>query len=138
MFNVQLTSASLSHRTNRNPGGIRFGSAEIYDVLDAFTRPQHTPTLVDYLAVGQKTEGGADERVVLFVKLGQGEKLDAEFEGTIKKTIRSRRSARHVPARVSLFRQSAYSTTLLTIVITPLCLKSSFHSDLYDSIPPTP
>ncbi|TEB30279.1 acetoacetyl-CoA synthetase [Coprinellus micaceus] len=83
-----------------NPGGIRFGSAEIYDVLDAFTGPQHTPRLVDYLAVGQKTEGGADERVILFVKLGQGEKLDSEFEGTIKKTIRSRRSARHVPARV--------------------------------------
>ncbi|KAF5333725.1 hypothetical protein D9611_002601 [Ephemerocybe angulata] len=83
-----------------NPGGIRFGSAEIYDVLDAFTGSGKNPTLVDFLAVGQKTEGGADERVILFVKLGEGETLSAEFESTVKATIRSRRSARHVPARV--------------------------------------
>ena len=54
----------------------------------------------DYLAVGQKTDGGADERVVLFVKLPSGHELSGAFESRIKAEIRSRRSARHVPARV--------------------------------------
>ena len=56
--------------------------------------------VVDYLAVGQKTDGGADERVVLFVKLSAGQELSPSFETKIKNEIRSRRSARHVPARV--------------------------------------
>ena len=70
-------------------------------MLDAFTGPGQSPSVTDYLAVGQKTDGGSDERVVLFIKLGEGEKLTAEFESKIKAAIRTRRSARHVPSRVS-------------------------------------
>jgi hypothetical protein len=60
--------------------------------------------LVDSLAVGQKIDGGADERVVLFVKLAQGQTLSNELVQKIKAEIRARRSPRHVPARVSFHR----------------------------------
>jgi hypothetical protein len=46
------------------------------------------------------TEDKKDERVVLFVKLDQGEKLTQETVQAIKREIRVRRSARHVPCSV--------------------------------------
>lgn len=92
----------------RNPGGVRFGSAEIYDVLDTcFSGPTSTSNchtvqrIVDSLVVGQMTEDKKDERVLLFVKLDQGEKLTQETMRAIKEEIRIRRSARHVPSTVS-------------------------------------
>lgn len=88
----------------RNPGGVRFGSAEIYEVLDlCFSSPNAEHAVLDYLAVAQKTDGGADERVVLFIKLPLGQELSPTFEARIKSEIRSRRSPRHVPARVLHF-----------------------------------
>lgn len=87
-----------------NPGGVRFGSAEIYDVLDtcfsASAAPKPAHLIVDYLAVGQTFAHGNDERVILFVKLMPGETLSAELERKIREQIRVRRSARHVPAFV--------------------------------------
>lgn len=63
----------------------------------------HAPhTVVDCLAVGQSVAQGTDERVILFVKLLEGEALSEELEKRIKHEIRSRRTARHVPAKVSL------------------------------------
>lgn len=87
----------------RNPGGIRFGSSELYDVLGlCFSGPTVEQSITDYLAVGQKIEGGMDERVVLFVKLPEGQKLSTDLEQKIKSEIRTKRSPRHVPARVCL------------------------------------
>jgi acetoacetyl-CoA synthetase len=57
---------------------------------------------VDYVAVGQMIDQGADERVLLFVKLPEGQKLTPEFEARIKKEMRARRSPRHAPAKVRL------------------------------------
>ncbi|KAJ7638822.1 acetoacetyl-CoA synthetase [Roridomyces roridus] len=75
----------------------RFGSAELYDVIDsAFCA---TGQLVDCLAVGQSI-GGSDERVVLFVKLPDNARLSPELERRIKEEIRVQRSPRHVPAVV--------------------------------------
>jgi hypothetical protein len=89
----------------RNPGGIRFGTSEIYDVLDACFSPlpirDSASTIEDALAVGQTIKGGTDERVILFVKLSAGRTLSIELENEIKAEVRSRRSPRHVPARVS-------------------------------------
>ena len=88
----------------RNPGGVRFGSAELYDVVELAFKPsdslpaQHV--ISDCLAVGQKIAGGTDERVILFVKL-EGERCSEELVKKIKTEIRARRSARHVPERVS-------------------------------------
>ncbi|KIJ70551.1 hypothetical protein HYDPIDRAFT_172345 [Hydnomerulius pinastri MD-312] len=87
-----------------NPGGIRFGSSEIYDVLDVCFSPLPTrhsaDTIEDALAVGQAIEGGIDERVILFVKLPAGRRLSLDLEKKLKVEIRSRRSPRHVPARI--------------------------------------
>lgn len=57
-------------------------------------------TVVDCLAVGQKIDGGTDERVILFVKLPEGLSLSADLEQRIKTEIRARRSPRHVPSKV--------------------------------------
>ncbi|RDB22609.1 Acetoacetyl-CoA synthetase [Hypsizygus marmoreus] len=84
-----------------NPGGIRFGSAELYDVLDlCFSGSGAEHTIADCIAVGQKCDNGMDERVVLFVKLPEGRDLSADFEKKIKAEIRNRRSPRHVPSRI--------------------------------------
>lgn len=91
---------------SRNPGGIRFGSSEIYDVLDfAFSKSTGAQHLLDFLAVGQKTDNGTDERVILFVKLSEDEHLSLDLESNIKAAIRERRSPRHVPSRVSAARR---------------------------------
>ena len=89
----------------RNPGGVRFGSAELYDVIDLCFSPEashHSHTIVDCLAVGHSIAQGTDERVILFVKLLEGESLTEELEKRVKHEIRTRRTARHVPAKVSL------------------------------------
>lgn len=76
-----------------NPAGVRFGSAEIYNVLLA-----RFPEIVDSVCIGQQREGEADERVLLFVKMEEGKKFTDELVGRMKKGIREDLSARHVPA----------------------------------------
>lgn len=88
-----------------NPGGVRFGSSEIYDVLDACFpsvsgHGTAAGTIEDALVVGQAIEGGLDERVILFLKLPVGRTLGTDMESMIKTAIRVRRTARHVPARI--------------------------------------
>lgn len=89
-----------------NPGGVRFGSAELYDVIEtcfsSSTTSDPTKVIVDSVAVGQLIDGGTDERVVLFVKLLDGHDLSAELVQDVKAAVRSRRSPRHVPARVRI------------------------------------
>lgn len=75
-----------------NPNGIRFGSAEIYNILAEFTDVQ------DSLAVGQKQ--GLDERVILFCKMNEGKKLTLNLISSINDRIKTLLSARHVPAMI--------------------------------------
>ena len=77
-----------------NPNGVRFGSADIYNVIE------HMGEIADSLCVGQKNPNEAsEERVILFVKLrGADEKLEKSLVEKIKATIRSSLSARHVPS----------------------------------------
>ncbi|KAK7470629.1 hypothetical protein VKT23_002053 [Stygiomarasmius scandens] len=79
-----------------NPGGVRFGSAELYDVIDMCFPSE----IQDCVAVGQSIENGADERVILFVKLPEGKTLSEELEQNIKGEIRKRRTPRHVPSKI--------------------------------------
>jgi acetoacetyl-CoA synthetase len=71
-----------------------------------FSGPAVEQIIVDYLAVGQKIDGGIDERVILFVKLLDGQSLSTDLEQKIKTEIRTRRSPRHVPARVCVYRST--------------------------------
>ncbi|TRM67569.1 hypothetical protein BD626DRAFT_479170 [Schizophyllum amplum] len=79
-----------------NPGGVRFGSAELYEVLDHCFHAD----IVDCLAIGQSIASNTDERVVLFVKLHEGKTLEKPLEDAIRREIRARRTPRHVPARI--------------------------------------
>jgi len=73
-----------------NPGGVRIGTAEIYNVVE------NMEEIEDSVVIGQKWED--DERVVLFVKLNEGFSLDDDLKAKISKLIRSNCSPRHVPA----------------------------------------
>jgi len=75
-----------------NPGGVRIGTAEIYRVVDLFEEVE------DSLVVGQSING--DERVILFIMLNEGSSLTEELILTIKNSIRSNCTQRHVPAIV--------------------------------------
>ena len=74
------------------PGGVRIGTAEIY-------RPvEQLPEVVESLAIGQDWED--DTRIILFVVLRPGLKLDTSLIEKIKRQIRANATPRHVPARI--------------------------------------
>ena len=75
-----------------NPGGVRIGTAEIYQELEKIEQ------IADSVVVDQEWEG--DRRVVLFVTLKPQFKLDDELTATIRRQIRANASPRHVPAVV--------------------------------------
>jgi acetoacetyl-CoA synthetase len=82
--------------TTLNPGGVRIGTAEIYRQVEQL------PEVVESLVIGQDWPPGeaGDVRVVLFVKLAEGLRLDEELIDRIKRTIRTNTTPRHVPAKV--------------------------------------
>ena len=71
------------------------------DMCFAPDATHHAHTIVDCLAIGQRISQGTDERVIMFVKLLEGEVLSEDLEKRVRQEIRARRSARHVPAKVS-------------------------------------
>ncbi|EUC43616.1 hypothetical protein COCMIDRAFT_100376 [Bipolaris oryzae ATCC 44560] len=78
------------------PAGVRFGSAEIYNVV-----LQHFPEdVADALCIGRRRETDTDETVVLFLKMADGRKISSDLVDRIKLTIKKSLSARHVPAIV--------------------------------------
>ncbi|KAF9891549.1 hypothetical protein FE257_004016 [Aspergillus nanangensis] len=77
-----------------NPSGVRFGSAEIYQVVDTISE------IADSICVGQRRAFDSDETVLLFVKIMEPHRLDAALIASIKSAIKVRCSPRHVPAYV--------------------------------------
>ncbi len=75
-----------------NPGGVRIGTAEITRVVEQFAE------VVESLVVGQDWQG--DVRVVLFVKLREGQALDDGLRERIKRRIHEEETPRHVPAKI--------------------------------------
>ena len=75
-----------------NPGGVRIGTAEIYRQVEKI------PAVVDSVVIGQDWDH--DIRIVLFVKLHEGQTLTPELETTIRQVIRTNASPRHVPAKI--------------------------------------
>ena len=74
------------------PAGVRIGTAEIYRQVERLD------SILGALVIGQDWEG--DVRVVLFVQLREGQRLDAELEAEIRTSIRANATPRHVPARI--------------------------------------
>lgn len=61
---------------------------------------QFSEKVNDSLCVGQRRPQDENERVLLFLKMRPGHKLDPELVLNIKTAIRKGLSARHVPAFV--------------------------------------
>ncbi|EAW07658.1 acetoacetate--CoA ligase family protein [Aspergillus clavatus NRRL 1] len=85
------------------PAGVRFGSAEIYNIL----LKHFAEEVEDSLCIGRRREGiDTDETVVLFVKLAsQTQKsltMPSELATRIQATIRKELSPRHVPGIVDI------------------------------------
>ena len=78
--------------TTLNPGGVRIGTAEIYNVVEKFEEIQES------IVIGQSWKN--DIRIILFVVLNSGYHLNNEIRDKIKKTIRSNASPRHVPSKI--------------------------------------
>ncbi|HSC29552.1 MAG TPA: acetoacetate--CoA ligase [Vicinamibacterales bacterium] len=75
-----------------NPGGVRIGTAEIYRQVEQFDE------IVESLVIGQRWDN--DERIVLFVRLRDGQALTPALEERIRGHIRQNATPRHVPARI--------------------------------------
>jgi len=69
--------------------GVRIGTAEIYRIVERF--PEVADSLVASLDVGGET------KVVLFVKMREGQELTEELIERIRKALREEASPRHVP-----------------------------------------
>ncbi|SOV08525.1 related to Acetoacetyl-CoA synthetase [Ustilago sp. UG-2017a] len=76
-----------------NPSGVRFGSAEIYSVVEKFE------FVGDSIVVGQLRKGKDEhERVLLFIKMRDpSATLSSSQIGELNKAIKTAYSARHVP-----------------------------------------
>ena len=79
-----------------NPGGIRIGTAEIYRQVEQL------PEVIESLVIGQRMvhKPGADERVVLFVRLAPGLTLDEALRERIRRHIRDNATPHHVPKKI--------------------------------------
>jgi acetoacetyl-CoA synthetase len=79
-----------------NPGGVRIGTAEIYRQVERL------PEVLESLVIGQdrSPERQSDVRLVLFVRLREGLRLDDELVRRIKQVILDNTTRRHVPTKV--------------------------------------
>ena len=73
-----------------NRGGVRMGSAEIYDAVEGF------PEIADCLVVGVEEEDGG-YWMPLFVSLAEGHDFDDDLKSRLVDAIRRGASPRHVP-----------------------------------------
>jgi acetoacetyl-CoA synthetase len=75
-----------------NPSGIRFGSGEIYTILERCAERE----VADAIVVGQQKQQDETERVFLFLLLREG-KLDPGLVKKIQDAVTRDLSRRHVP-----------------------------------------
>ena len=75
-----------------NPGGVRIGTAEIYNICETFKE------IDDCLVFSKKVDN--DEEIILCIKLRENFNLDKGFAKKIRKTIRTNASPRHVPNKI--------------------------------------
>nr|POE87605.1 acetoacetyl-coa synthetase [Quercus suber] len=76
-----------------NPSGVRFGSAEIYNVLEA----NFGEELQDSICVGQRRPQDMDESVMLFLLMKPGKKFTPDLVGRVKQAIARDAGKRCVP-----------------------------------------
>ncbi|KAI1776373.1 acetoacetyl-coenzyme A synthetase [Hypoxylon cercidicola] len=79
-----------------NPSGVRFGSAEIYTVLER----NFADRIADSICVGQRRPQDNDESVMLFLLMRPGHKFDRKLVNQVKEAIKKELTKRHVPKYV--------------------------------------
>lgn len=77
-----------------DPSGIRFGSGEIYSIVEAGL---FNNEISNSLCVGRRRAQDTDEQVFLFLVMNQGYSLTPELRDRLKKAIKEGLSTRHVP-----------------------------------------
>uniref|UniRef100_T1ILV2 Acetoacetyl-CoA synthetase n=1 Tax=Strigamia maritima TaxID=126957 RepID=T1ILV2_STRMM len=87
-----------------NPSGIRFGSSEVYNIIEKMAE------IEDSLCVAQTNSTG-DERVILFLKMASGFEFNKDLVGRISGLIRNELSPRHVPAVILEICDIPYTTS---------------------------
>ncbi|MDG6990860.1 MAG: acetoacetate--CoA ligase [Nitrososphaerota archaeon] len=73
--------------------GVRIGTSEIYRAVESI------PEVADSMALDLPGEGGAG-KLVLFVSLAKGKKMDEELRGKIRAKVRTDLSPRYIPDEV--------------------------------------
>jgi len=75
---------------------VRIGTAEIYRQVEQL------PEILESVAVGQEIDGdtAGDVRIVLFVRLREGDELDDALRERIRRQIRDNTSPLHVPKKI--------------------------------------
>jgi acetoacetyl-CoA synthetase len=99
-----------------NPGGVRIGTSELYRQVEAI------PEVLESLVVGQEWQG--DVRIVLFVRLREGNGLTEELAGRIRRRIREFASPHHVPKKIL---QVADIPRTISGKITELAVRDVIH-----------
>ncbi|MCS0377009.1 acetoacetate--CoA ligase [Vibrio diabolicus] len=75
-----------------NPGGVRIGTAEIYQQVNAL------PEVEDSIAVGKLNQ--QSEEIWLLVKLAHDVELTQQLTDSIRQTLKTKCSPRHVPRQI--------------------------------------
>ncbi|MDF5586153.1 acetoacetate--CoA ligase, partial [Vibrio parahaemolyticus] len=75
-----------------NPGGVRIGTAEIYQQVNAL------PEVEDSIAVGKLNQ--QSEEIWLLVKLAHNVELTQQLTDSIRQTLKTKCSPRHVPRQI--------------------------------------
>ena len=101
-----------------NPGGVRIGTSEIYQVVE------NMEEIEDSVVVGQRIN--SDEKVVLFVKMKAGTELDEALIKKIKVSIRSQCSPRHVPSVIMIAPDIPYTINGKKVEV---AVKKLIHGD---------
>lgn len=79
-----------------NPSGVRFGSSEIYQVLES----EFASEITESLCIGQRRPIDTDERVMLFLLMKPGVPFTKDIVNRVNAAISQKLSRRHVPSFV--------------------------------------
>lgn len=117
------------------PAGVRFGSAEIYNVLARFFAAE----VEDAVCVGRRRPADRDETVCLFVVMAPGKTFDDGLRRRIADVVRRELSPRHVPGVIEECKGGVPKTAngkkhvttnplppgLVVVIITPLLTRDA-------------
>lgn len=90
----KATDCDPDTSTSTDPSGVRFGSSEIYSIIES---PPFTTHLSTTLCIGRRRPQDTDEAVFLFVVPLPNHSLTPQLRAQIKAAVRKNLSPRHVP-----------------------------------------